>query len=130
MLHNRIHGIDRGSRNIGNDGALRPGEAIEQRGFTDVRASNDGDIDLCGRSWLVPFLGIFFEIIGLGLCFYEWGVEFFCKGLEQRVETIAMFRRNRINVFRKLVKRRGQRFLHLGIDFVGQNCERLARAAQ
>ena len=51
-------------------------------------------------------------------------------GFEQRVHAIAMFRRNRKDIVRKLVKRRRQRFLHLRIDFVRHNRQRLAGAAQ
>ena len=51
-------------------------------------------------------------------------------GLQQRVKAIAVLRRNWKDVVRKLVKRRGERFLHLRIDFVGQNCQGFAGAAQ
>ena len=41
-----------------------------------------------------------------------------------------MLRRHRKHIVRKLVKRRGERFLHLRVDFVRQNRQRLPCAPQ
>ena len=51
-------------------------------------------------------------------------------GLQQFVEAVAVFRRNGKHIVRKLVERRGERFLHLRVDFVRQDRQRLPCAAQ
>ena len=53
-----------------------------------------------------------------------------CNGVQQIVEAVAVFRRHREHIVRKLVERRGERFLHLRIDFVRDDRHRLARATQ
>ena len=45
--------------------------------------------------------------------------------IEQSVHADAVLRRNRKHIVRKLVKRRGQRFLHLRVHFVGKDRQRL-----
>ena len=63
-------------------------------------------------------------------CIGRGGAEALRNRVEQIVKAVPMLRRHRKHIFRQLVKRRRQRFLHLRVDFVRQNRQRLSSAAQ
>ena len=125
--HDGVHGVARGSRHVGDDRALRARQPIEHCRFPDVGPPDDRDVDLAGRFRLFRWGRTIFKVPGCGLYLEPARSG---DGVEQFVDAVTVFRRNGKHVVRKLVERRRERFLHLRIDFVCDDRQRLASAAQ